>query len=105
VKDLIFSLKVLLSNYSMEKEFSHLDLDKRVMQCDISKVLEFLMAVTKISLLHNQTIHQNAYKQDPLAKEFGLSIADKPASVDARVLPAPWVNSRFLSAFDPQLYC
>lgn len=58
----------------------------------------------KSSLLHNQTIHQNAYEQDHLAKEFGLRIADKPASVDARVLPAPWVISGFLSAFDPQPY-
>lgn len=39
-----------------------------------------------------QTIQQNAYKHDPLAKEFGLSIADKPASVEARVLPAPWLK-------------
>ncbi|CAN4094334.1 unnamed protein product [Withania somnifera] len=39
-----------------------------------------------------QTIHQNGYKQDPIAKEFGISIDDKLASVEARVLPAPWLK-------------
>ncbi|KAL3535803.1 hypothetical protein ACH5RR_004264 [Cinchona calisaya] len=39
-----------------------------------------------------QTIQQNAYKQDPLAKEFGITIDEKLASVEARVLPAPWLK-------------
>lgn len=42
---------------------------------------------------YHQTIQQNAYKQDPLAKEFGITIDEKLASVEARVLPAPWVAS------------
>ncbi|KAF6166948.1 hypothetical protein GIB67_030641 [Kingdonia uniflora] len=37
-----------------------------------------------------QTVQQNAYEQDPYAKEFGINISDKLASVEARVLPAPW---------------
>lgn len=38
-----------------------------------------------------QTVHQNDYEQDPYAKEFGITIDNKLASVEARVLPAPWV--------------
>ncbi|XP_052199612.1 protein argonaute PNH1-like isoform X2 [Diospyros lotus] len=39
-----------------------------------------------------QTIQKNAYSQDTYAKEFGISIDDKLASVEARVLPAPWLK-------------
>ncbi|XP_042492138.1 protein argonaute PNH1-like [Macadamia integrifolia] len=39
-----------------------------------------------------QTFHQNEYDQDPYAKEFGISITDRLASVEARVLPAPWLK-------------
>lgn len=38
-----------------------------------------------------QTVHHNAYAEDPYAKEFGIKISDKLASVEARILPAPWV--------------
>jgi len=40
---------------------------------------------------YKQTIQQNAYDQDPYAKEFGIKISEKLASVEARILPAPWV--------------
>ncbi|KAL5136360.1 Protein argonaute 10 [Glycine soja] len=39
-----------------------------------------------------QTIQQNAYDQDPYAKEFGIKISEKLASVEARILPAPWLK-------------
>ncbi|KAJ6827225.1 putative protein argonaute PNH1 [Iris pallida] len=39
-----------------------------------------------------QTVHQNGYEQDPYAKEFGITISDKLAPVEARVLPAPWLK-------------
>ncbi|PSR92765.1 Protein argonaute like [Actinidia chinensis var. chinensis] len=39
-----------------------------------------------------QTVQQNAYDQDPYAKEFGIKISEKLASVEARVLPAPWLK-------------
>ncbi|KHN15131.1 Protein argonaute PNH1 [Glycine soja] len=39
-----------------------------------------------------QTIHQNDYEYNPYAKEFGISIDSKLASVEARVLPAPWLK-------------
>ncbi|KAL7189604.1 hypothetical protein ACSBR1_039284 [Camellia fascicularis] len=39
-----------------------------------------------------KTMHQNGYNQDPYAKEFGISIDDKLTSVEARVLPAPWLK-------------
>lgn len=41
--------------------------------------------------LYFQTINQNGYEQDPYAKEFGITVEEKLASVEARVLPAPWV--------------
>lgn len=40
---------------------------------------------------YKQTIQHNAYDQDPYAKEFGIKISEKLASVEARILPAPWV--------------
>nr|XP_043619532.1 protein argonaute PNH1-like isoform X2 [Erigeron canadensis] len=39
-----------------------------------------------------QTMHQNCYTEDPYAKEFGITIDDKLTSIDARVLPAPWLK-------------
>ncbi|KAA8541496.1 hypothetical protein F0562_025459 [Nyssa sinensis] len=39
-----------------------------------------------------QTVHQNAYADDPYAKEFGIKISEKLASVEARILPAPWLK-------------
>uniref|UniRef100_A0A5B6ZZU0 Uncharacterized protein n=1 Tax=Davidia involucrata TaxID=16924 RepID=A0A5B6ZZU0_DAVIN len=39
-----------------------------------------------------QTIRRNKYNQDPYAKEFGITIDEKLASVEARVLPAPWLK-------------
>ncbi|KAI5416367.1 hypothetical protein KIW84_041436 [Lathyrus oleraceus] len=39
-----------------------------------------------------QTIHQNDYNCNPYAKEFGISVDNKLASVEARVLPAPWLK-------------
>ncbi|KAI4323483.1 hypothetical protein L6164_023082 [Bauhinia variegata] len=35
-------------------------------------------------------IQHNAYDQDPHAKEFGIKTSGKLASVEARILPAPW---------------
>ncbi|XVF63037.1 hypothetical protein PTKIN_Ptkin09bG0056400 [Pterospermum kingtungense] len=39
-----------------------------------------------------QTVQHNAYGQDPYAKEFGIKISEKLASVEARILPAPWLK-------------
>ncbi|XP_027365824.1 protein argonaute 10-like isoform X1 [Abrus precatorius] len=39
-----------------------------------------------------RTIQHNAYDQDPYAKEFGIKISEKLASVEARILPAPWLK-------------
>ncbi|XP_062229123.1 protein argonaute PNH1-like [Phragmites australis] len=39
-----------------------------------------------------QTVHQNGYEQDPYAKEFGINISEKLTSVEARILPAPWLK-------------
>lgn len=60
----------------------------------LSKSLAFVLIYwTKRCLLYVQTIRQNGYKHDPIAKEFGISIDDKLATVEARVLPAPWVTT------------
>ncbi|VAI45323.1 unnamed protein product [Triticum turgidum subsp. durum] len=39
-----------------------------------------------------RTVHKNGYDQDPYAKEFGINISDKLTSIEARVLPAPWLK-------------
>ncbi|KAK2991581.1 hypothetical protein RJ640_025880 [Escallonia rubra] len=39
-----------------------------------------------------QTVRQNAYADDPYAKEFGIKISEKLASVKSRILPAPWLK-------------
>ncbi|GAB2225433.1 hypothetical protein Droror1_Dr00006225 [Drosera rotundifolia] len=39
-----------------------------------------------------QTVHHNSYHSDPYAQEFGIKIDEKLASVEARVLPAPWLK-------------
>ncbi|XAR53149.1 hypothetical protein NMG60_11021574 [Bertholletia excelsa] len=39
-----------------------------------------------------ETVRHNAYAKDPYAKEFGIKISEKLASVEARVLPAPWLK-------------
>lgn len=39
-----------------------------------------------------QTVHHNSYDQDPYAKEFELNISESMASVEARILPAPWLK-------------
>ncbi|CAK9164365.1 unnamed protein product [Ilex paraguariensis] len=39
-----------------------------------------------------QTVHHNAYADDPYAKEFGIKISENMASVEARILPAPWLK-------------
>ncbi|VAI68922.1 unnamed protein product [Triticum turgidum subsp. durum] len=36
-----------------------------------------------------QTVHHNAYYEDPYAQEFGIKIDEQLASVEARVLPPP----------------
>ncbi len=47
-----------------------------------------------------QTVQQNAYDLDPYAKEFGIKISEKLASVEARILPAPWVMCFSFSCYD-----
>ncbi|KAK9697061.1 hypothetical protein RND81_08G012500 [Saponaria officinalis] len=39
-----------------------------------------------------QTVHHNAYHADPYAQEFGIKIDHRLASVEARVLPPPWLK-------------
>ncbi|XP_068646906.1 protein argonaute 1-like [Aristolochia californica] len=39
-----------------------------------------------------QTVHHNAYREDPYANEFGIRISEKLAQVEARILPAPWLK-------------
>ncbi|CAA0823030.1 Protein argonaute 10 [Striga hermonthica] len=46
----------------------------------------------KANYLPMETVQHNDYEQDPYAKEFGIKISEKLASVEARVLPAPWLK-------------
>ncbi|KAL2340457.1 hypothetical protein Fmac_008397 [Flemingia macrophylla] len=46
----------------------------------------------KVNYLPMETIQQNNYENNPYAKEFGISIDNKLASVEARVLPPPWLK-------------
>ncbi|XP_051128767.1 protein argonaute 10 isoform X2 [Andrographis paniculata] len=39
-----------------------------------------------------QAVENNDYEHDDYAKEFGIRISEKLASVEARVLPAPWLK-------------
>ncbi|KAL9996235.1 putative post-transcriptional gene silencing PAZ-Argonaute family [Helianthus debilis subsp. tardiflorus] len=39
-----------------------------------------------------KTAYQNAYGQDPYAKDFWIKINTEPASVEAQILPHPQVN-------------
>ncbi|XP_058071321.1 protein argonaute 10-like [Magnolia sinica] len=39
-----------------------------------------------------EMVHHNAYYEDPCAKEFGIKISEKLASVEAHILPAPWLK-------------
>jgi hypothetical protein len=39
-----------------------------------------------------QTVHHNAYYEDPYAQEFGIRIDERLAAVEARVLPPPRVS-------------
>jgi eukaryotic translation initiation factor 2C len=38
-----------------------------------------------------KTVSRNAYKQDPYVQEFGISISNQLANVEARILPPPRV--------------
>ncbi|RWV88427.1 hypothetical protein BHE74_00056259 [Ensete ventricosum] len=49
------------------------------------------------------TVQHNAYHEDPYAREFGIKISDRLASVEARVLPAPWVPFTGKGVEDPHL--
>ncbi|KAK1322438.1 Protein argonaute 1B [Acorus calamus] len=39
-----------------------------------------------------RTVRHNAYHEDPYAREFGIRISEELASVEARILPAPWLK-------------
>lgn len=51
-----------------------------------------LLSVSSSFQIVFQTVHHNAYYEDPYAQEFGIKIDERLASVEARVLPAPWVS-------------
>lgn len=39
-----------------------------------------------------QVVNHNSYLEDPYAKEFGIKISERLASIEARILPAPRVG-------------
>jgi eukaryotic translation initiation factor 2C len=40
-----------------------------------------------------QMMNHNSYHEDPYAKEFGIKISERLASIEARILPAPRVGA------------
>jgi eukaryotic translation initiation factor 2C len=42
-------------------------------------------------------VYHNAYSKDPYAQEFGITIDERLASVEARVLPPPRVSEFHLA--------
>lgn len=56
------------------------------MLCDLNDITVSLFFKSFV-----QTVHHNAYGNDPYAKEFGIKISESLAQVEARVLPPPWV--------------
>ncbi|KAK1295614.1 Protein argonaute 1B [Acorus calamus] len=50
----------------------------------------FVIQYTNLPCL--QTVRHNAYHEDPYAREFGIKISEELASVEARILPAPWLK-------------
>ncbi|KAK1371930.1 hypothetical protein POM88_038022 [Heracleum sosnowskyi] len=65
---------------------------------DMNEVLGATLQRNKIKIIMSstvsvlQTVKHNAYDNDPYAKEFGIKISDKLASVEARVLSPPWLK-------------
>lgn len=57
------------------------------------------IAINSCMFVSKQTVQHNAYDQDPYAKEFGIKISEKLASVEARILPAPWVMKLLFNLF------
>jgi eukaryotic translation initiation factor 2C len=58
-----------------------------------SSCVHFQMHMQNTTLfLCSQMVNHNAYHEDPYAKEFGIKISERLASVEARVLPAPRVG-------------
>uniref|UniRef100_A0A0D9Z0L9 Piwi domain-containing protein n=1 Tax=Oryza glumipatula TaxID=40148 RepID=A0A0D9Z0L9_9ORYZ len=47
------------------------------------------LTVQRLNYLPMEMVKHNAYQDDPYAKEFGIKISDRLASVEARILPAP----------------
>jgi len=64
--------------------------------CSLIRMFDFrihLLLRNFICVVWEQTVHHNAYHQDPYAQEFGINISNELAQVEARVLPAPRVRS------------
>ncbi|KAK7270729.1 hypothetical protein RJT34_26112 [Clitoria ternatea] len=63
-------------------------ISQHIRGCDVNVQINVLNELGKDA----QTIQHNAYDHDPYAKEFGIKISEKLASVEARILPAPWLK-------------
>lgn len=58
--------------------------------------IAFVYPSYSLMFLTYQTVRHNAYDDDPYAKEFGIKISERLATVEARTLPAPWVSYLYL---------
>jgi hypothetical protein len=59
----------------------------------------FIISPLQVQIIHvqcfilgGQMVKHNAYEKDDYAQEFGITISDRLASVEARILPAPRVG-------------
>jgi len=68
----------------------------------------FLISPLQVQIIHvqrfilsGQMVKHNAYDKDDYAQEFGITISDRLASVQARILPAPRVGWPIFCLFWP----
>ncbi|RYQ94725.1 hypothetical protein Ahy_B08g089656 isoform G [Arachis hypogaea] len=81
----VFSSRVTSMELIRERSTTHIHVHY------IGSCITCSAIISRFQFIYKQTIRHNAYDQDPYAKEFGIK-SEKLASVEARILPAPWVE-------------
>lgn len=80
-----------LYSYRMKLQLFRTFMDISCIQIQRRNFFSLVSVSVTMCMSFLQTVHHNAYHEDPYAQEFGIKISEKLASVEARVLPAPWV--------------
>jgi hypothetical protein len=73
--------------------------------CSFSYVISIVLSSLLGRVFGSQTVEQ--HKENSYAKEFGIEVKEQLLSLDARVLPPPWVNVsvRGLHMLISRFYC